>query len=305
MHRRDLLKAAAAAPLLAQPALLGPRAASAETRWDDGTVVRPPVPLAKRMEGAILPDNRILSYYGFPGNELMGILGEYDPDDLLDRLREQAGAYEAADPSRPVKLAFEMMGSVAQSGAMADDSYLAYTPTDIVRDYVRFSRENDLLLILDMQYGRRSTAQEIDAILPWLEEAHVHIALDPEFAVKDGEIPGQDLGSIDSADIRYAQETLAAFAEERSLPPKILLVHQFNPYSISNKEQIAPVDGVQFLLEIDGFGNPNDKLATYNLLAENPAQYLGFKLWYQQDDPLMSPEDVLALSPSPDIVIYQ
>ena len=133
----------------------------------------------------------------------------------------------------------------------------------------------------------------------------MHLALDPEFAVKDGEVPGQDLGTIDAEDVRYAQETLAAFAEERGLPPKILIVHQFNVYSISNKEQIAPVDGVQFVLEIDGWGPPDDKRATYALLSENPAEYLGFKLWYRQDEPLMSPEEVLALSPAPDIVIYQ
>ena len=33
--------------------------------------------------------------------------------------------------------------------------------------------------------------------------------------------------------------------------------------------------------------------------------YFGFKLWYRQDDPLMTEDEVLALAPSPDVVIYQ
>ncbi|HYI24635.1 MAG TPA: hypothetical protein VD767_04425, partial [Thermomicrobiales bacterium] len=57
--------------------------------------------------GGLLPDNRILAFYGFPGNPEMGILGEYDMQRLLELLREQAAAYEEADPSRPVLIAFE------------------------------------------------------------------------------------------------------------------------------------------------------------------------------------------------------
>ena len=34
-------------------------------------------------------------------------------------------------------------------------------------------------------------------------------------------------------------------------------------------------------------------------------EYHGFKLWYRQDEPLMTEAEVLALSPSPDLVIYQ
>ena len=36
------------------------------------------------------------------------------------------------------------------------------------------------------------------------------------------------------------------------------------------------------------------------------SRYYGFKLWYNlQDDPLMTPAEVLALDPVPDLVIYQ
>lgn len=299
MQRRDLLKAAAAAPLLL------PGSAAARLQ-DDGTGITTPVPLEERMKGAILPNNRVLSFYGFPGNELMGILGEYEPARLLELIQEQAAAYAAVDDSRPIKPAFEVIASVAQRDAMADGSYLAYTSSDYIQQYVDFTRDNDLLLLLDMQYGRRTTKQEIDAVIEWLAEPHVHIALDPEFSVEEGEVPGEVLGSIDAKDVTYAQKRLAKFCAERGLPPKLLVIHQFNLYSISNREKIEPVEGVQMILEVDGWGPPDMKRDTYTVIADEPAiDYYGFKLWYQQDDPLMSEAEVLALDPSPDLIIYQ
>jgi hypothetical protein len=300
MQRRDLLKAAAVAPVIAHPLL----ASAAPT--SDGTDVRTTVPLDERMKGAIFPEYRVLSYYGFPGNELMGILGEHDKDSLLEILREQAAAYEAVDDSRPIKLAFEVIASVAQADPMADGSYLAYTSADYIRDYVEFTRDNDLLLLLDMQFGRRTVQQEVDAVLEWLKEPHVHLALDPEFSVNEGEVPGEVLGKMNAAEIRYAQETLADFCAQHNLPPKILVVHQFNLSSITERELVEPVEGVQFVLEVDGFGPPEDKQATYQVITEGePIEYYGFKLWYRQDEPLMSEADVLALNPSPDLIIYQ
>jgi hypothetical protein len=40
-------------------------------------------------------------------------------------------------------------------------------------------------------------------------------------------------------------------------------------------------------------------------VASQPVQFTGFKLFYQQDVPLMSPKDVLALRPAPLVVMYQ
>jgi hypothetical protein len=254
----------------------------------------------------LLPANRILSYYGFPTNELMGILGEYSKEDLLPLLQEQAAAYEVADPSRPVKLAYEVIASVAQRDAGADGNYLEYTEPAWIQEYIDYTAANDLLLILDMQYGRNSTEQEIDAVEEYLVYPHVHLALDPEFHVADGEVPGEDLGQIDATDVDYALQRLAQLSADNGIPPKILIVHQFNVYSIANKEQIQEIDGVQFVLEVDGWGDPEMKQGTYDVIAgEVPFSFYGFKLWYQQDVPLMTPEEVLALVPAPDIVIYQ
>ncbi|MGH2557702.1 MAG: hypothetical protein ACRDJH_01450 [Thermomicrobiales bacterium] len=276
----------------------------------DGTDVRPWTPEAERPQQAgqagILPDQRVLSYYGFPGNPLMGILGEYEMEALYGRLQDQAAEYEAADPSRPVKLAFEIIATVAQRDPMDNGQYIAYTDDEIIQQYVDFTAERDMLLILDVQFGLSSVEEQIDSVREWLTIPHVHIALDPEFLVQPGEQPGVDLGSIEGSDVTYAQEEMAQLAREAGIPPKILIVHQFNVFMIDNKEVIAPVDGVQLVIDADGWGPPADKQASYEVvITQEPIEFHGVKLFYRQDDPMMSAADILALEPTPDLVIYQ
>jgi len=60
------------------------------------------------------------------------------------------------------------------------------------------------------------------------------------------------------------------------------------------------------VLEVDGWGPPDMKRDTYGVvIGPDPIEFHGFKLWYQQDDPLMTEAEVLALDPSPDLIIYQ
>lgn len=254
----------------------------------------------------LLPTYRILSYYGFPGEVNMGVLGEYEMPELLAKLEAQAAEYEAID-DRPYKLAFEVIASVAQGWEGDDGDYLAYIGTDLLQQYIDFTAENGLLLILDVQFGQRSIEQEIEAMEPYLKYPHVQLALDPEFAVNDGEIPGTVIGEIDAADVLYAQQELARISAENGLPPKLLIVHQFTDSSITNRETIEQIPGVQFVLEVDGFGTPDEKRSTYAVLTSGEGfDFHGFKLWYNgQDSPIMTPEEVLALEPQPDLIIYQ
>ena len=255
---------------------------------------------------ALLPKYRILSYYGHPNSDTMGILGEYSKEDLLSKLQEEQAAYEAADPSRPVMLAFELIATVAQPYPAEDDTYLTTTGDDLIQEYLDFATENNMILILDVQIGLSTVKAEIDKVEKWLLYPNVHLALDPEFAMAEGEIPGTTIGGIDASDVTYAQERLAQLAADNDLPPKMLIVHQFHEEMIRNSESLAPVDGVQLVIDFDGFGDPSNKVAGYNLfLQDRPIQFAGIKLFYKQDDPLMSPQDVVALSPPPDFVVYQ
>jgi hypothetical protein len=41
------------------------------------------------------------------------------------------------------------------------------------------------------------------------------------------------------------------------------------------------------------------------MITQHPIEYHGVKLFYRQDEPLMEPNEVLALDPVPDLIIYQ
>jgi hypothetical protein len=65
-----------------------------------------------------LATHRLVTYYGHPYDDRMGILGEYDPEPMMARLKEQAAAYTAADPSRPALCTIELIASVAQGSPL-------------------------------------------------------------------------------------------------------------------------------------------------------------------------------------------
>lgn len=256
--------------------------------------------------GGLLPQNRILAYYGHPHDPNMGILGEYGMADLLGLLRDEAANYEAADPTRPVIPAFEAIATVAQGWPAQDGQYLLDTDMETLEEYADFAEANGLLLFLDLQIGRNTVPAEIEKVRPLLERPYVHLALDPEFAVAEGQAPGTHLGEVTAEQLNEAQEILAGIVREGGLPPKILIVHQFREDMILGKERLRPVLGVQLAIESDGFGSPSVKTEVYDaLIRDDGFEYAGVKHFYRQDVPLMTAGETLALDPAPLVVIYQ
>jgi hypothetical protein len=141
---------------------------------------------------------------------------------------------------------------------------------------------------------------------PFLERQHVHLALDPEFAMSPTTTPGRQIGSIAAEDINWAIGYLADIALAHRFENRVLIVHQFTDTMIRDKDAIELNDRVDLTIMMDGFGGPGLKISQYRrYITEDPVQYAGIKLFYKQDRPLMSPADVLALDPVPDVVVYQ
>ncbi len=288
-----------APPIPPNPASPTPTLVAATGLQTEGN---PPSP-----DGALLPHARIIAYYGHPLNPTMGVLGTFEGDKqaLLAALRKEQAAYEAADPARPVILAVELIASVAQNWPADDNTYLLHTDRQVLEDYARFCEENGLLLILDLQIGHSTVREEIERVRPWLEKPFVHLALDPEFAMPPGVVPGEDIGGLDAADITYAQDTLGQIVDALGLPPKILIVHRFTEGMIRNAEQLEPIPGVQLVIDFDGFGEPGIKVSLYeHFIRDQGVQFGGIKIFYNQDLPPLSAPEVVALDPPPDVVIF-
>lgn len=255
---------------------------------------------------ALLPGHRIVSFYGNPRSPRMGILGRLPPDRLIEHLRTQASAYALADSSTPVIPALHLVTVVAQKAPGAQGLYRARMPASLVEHVNSWIDPDSMLLFLDIQPGASTMIDEVRNYLPFLERPWVHLALDPEFAMSSGQVPGTRIGSIDADDVNEVIDLLATLVESRSLPPKILVIHRFTEKMLTRRERIRLDPRVQVAIVMDGFGGPPLKASSYRgVVAAQPVQFTGFKLFYEQDAPLMNPLQVLALKPSPHVIIYQ
>jgi hypothetical protein len=157
-----------------------------------------------------------------------------------------------------------------------------------------------------VQIGLSAVPEEVQALMPYLRRPYVHLALDPEFAIPSGHIPGEVVGTLDGSTIDGVIRTLSDLVRSEHLPPKILIIHRFTDDMVTNAWEIKPNPNVQVVITMDGFGPPGLKLAQYrSYVHDQGVQYAGIKLFYHHDQPLLTPADVLGLNPVPDLVIYQ
>lgn len=252
--------------------------------------------------GDFFARNQVLSYYGNPYTADMGILGEVEPEELVARLQDHAAEYDALNGDLGLRPALHIVWATAQASEGREGTYLLYVDKRTMSEYIDLACRNGLLVFVDLQIGRSDVASEVEKALPFLEQPHVHLALDPEFAMPPGEVPGQSIGTTDAEDINVAQRMVSDFVQERGLPPKVVVVHQFLDTMITRPELLRRYDGVELAIDMDGFGPAEIKRVKYGWYAQ-PADYSGIKLFFKHDPDLMSEADILSLDP--DIIIYQ
>jgi len=256
--------------------------------------------------GSIFPGCRIVAYYGNPLSKRMGILEQIDPAKMIAKLDSQAAAYERADSTRPVLRALELIATVAQASPGQEKLYRLRMPDTLIEKVARWAEERHFLLILDIQTGRSTVASELKPLIPYLTRPYVHLALDPEFSVSKARVPGEVIGRMDAADVNVAVHALTSLVDSLGLPPKVLIVHRFTRPMLTNHGKIELDPRVQVVVDMDGFGPPHLKYSSYDAYVRNrPVQYPGFKLFYKNDKPLLTPTQVMALEPVPLFVMYQ
>lgn len=269
------------------------------------TPVAPAERSARSRSDSILGQARLLTYYGNPLSNRMGILGELSKEELVPRLRRLADEYERAG-SGPIKPALHLVATVAQDRPGPDGRWRARMPEAMIQEYVDLAAAHDMLVIVDIQIGHSDWPSEIEAMRRFLSKPHVHLAMDPEFDMSPGERPGDDLGHTPARDINHAIRYLAGLTSELNLPPKILIIHQFRHEMLPDKNRIEDDPRVDIAITMDGFGHKNDKIAVYNkLVRDQMVEYAGIKLFYRQDIGVMTPKQILELAPSPRVIIYQ
>lgn len=154
---------------------------------------------------SILPAHRVVALYGHPGVDELGILGIGSPQRAARRLDDIAGDY-GGPGLRPIMPAFELITPLVLGSPGEDGMYRKRLDDAAIARYHRAAREADALLILDIQPGRADFIDEARALERWLKEPDVSLALDPEWHMGPGEVPGKTIGSVDAATINEVSQ---------------------------------------------------------------------------------------------------
>jgi len=291
------------------PALYNPRVA----------LVHPAPPALEEAEGGspeavqegrdipLLANNQILAFYGHPLSRRMGILGEYPKEELARLLKGYARLYDDANGSTGVIPAFYLIYGTCWPGGE-----IGYLKESLVISYIEYAASQGMEVFIDHQIGRYPVEDAVRRILPFLKYPNVHLALDPEWRTT---APMQEIGSISAEEVNKAQAMISDYLVAQGIPGvKILVVHQFRSSMITGREKVrADFERVLLVHTADGFGAPALKRNAYALNASAANMPLkGFKLFFKTtvpgagwDDPLLTPPEVLALSPRPALIIYQ
>ena len=275
------------------------------TASSDGPKAEAPAPPQLPGGGrSLLPDRRIVAFYGAPQAEELGQLGIGTPASAARRLARQARAYRR--PDRPVLPAMELIAVVAAAHPEEGGRYNTRVQDAVIERYLRAARRAKALLILDIQPGRSDFYTETVRLERWLKEPDVGLAIDPEWRMGPGEVPGNVIGSVEAREVNATSAWLAQLVERHDLPEKLFLIHQFTDDMIDDT-RLQERPGLAMVLNADGFGGPAIKKGKYRAFTRSPRPFFhkGFKLFYREDTDLMSPREVLRLRPPPDVVIYE
>lgn len=265
-----------------------------------------PKPLPQLPGGGrrIFPDRRVVAFYGNPQDKELGVLGIGPPSKMVAKLRKQAKGY--ARKTRPVLPALELISSVAAASPGDDGSYNIHAPAKVIDRYYRAAHKAKALLLLDIQPGLVDFPTEARRLRKWLKRPDVSLALDPEWRIQPGQVPGKVIGSVSAAEVNATTLALAKLVKDLRLPQKLVVIHQFTDGMVKNPEKIVNRPGLAMTFNVDGFGARPNKVSKYKALVASKGRFHhGFKLFYKEDTGLMKPKSVMALQPRPELIVYE
>ena len=295
----------AALVAISTTSLLGPsKGSKAESR------AAAPVELP-RGGTTILPGFKVVAYYGAPGGDRLGVLGSGSPLAVAERLSDTALDYESLE--RRVLPAFELIATIVHPVPGDDGMFRSRVSDDVIQKYLDAARQERAILILDIQPGRADFMDEVRHYAQWLKNPDVSLAMDPEWSMRAGEIPGKVIGSTPAAKVNEVSAYLDQIVKDNNLPQKLLLVHEFTESMVQNRKGLVQRPNLAIVFNVDGFGTPEAKMGKYADLTTDPDRpefvFTGFKLFYEEDtrngSRMMTPYEVLDLDPQPDVVVYE
>jgi hypothetical protein len=253
-------------------------------------------------------DHRFVALYGVPGVPVLGVLGEQGVAETIARAQSVASEY-APLSDLPVVPTLELIATVAAGDAGADGDYSNELDPARLEEYVDAAEAAGQYVVIDLQPGRTDFLTQATAYRSLLEHPNVGLALDPEWRLGPDQVPLEQIGSVDAAEVNAVAHWLADLVDAGSLPPKMLVLHQFRGSMITGREAIdTSLPQLELLVHVDGQGSQPDKQGTWRALLELPPHgaAVGWKNFLDEDAPVLTPAQTMSeVSPVPDFISYQ
>jgi hypothetical protein len=255
----------------------------------------------------IFPRYRLFGYAGSPGSSAFGRLGVGNLDARVRELEKQGAHYADGRAVLPV---LELVAVIAHDTPGRDGHYSQRVGDATIDRYLAAARRHKALLLLNVQPGRARFIDVVKQLEPWLRQPDVGLALDPEWAVSKGEVPGRVFGSTTGAELDGVARYLDALVRRYDLPQKVMVFHQVASRVVRHQSAVHEHPGVVVIKSVDGIGSRAAKTSTWKVLVKGlPSSiHTGFKLFFDEDarhGKLMTPAQVLALKPEPEYVLFE
>ena len=254
----------------------------------------------------LFPDRRLVAFYGATSSGVLGVLGEQEPEESLERMAPFLEDY-AADGIMTVPT-FEIITTLATAAPGGDGDYSGEFKIDTLMPWVEFAARNGVYVVLDLQPGRSNFLSQAKQYEELLRLPHVGLALDPEWRLGPNEVHLVQIGSVDGWEANSVIEWLSALVREERLPQKLLIVHQFRVDMIPNRGLLSTPPELAVMIHMDGQGALATKYNTWGILVagtEDREWWWGWKNFFDEDFPLATPEQVLDLRPTVYFVSFQ
>ncbi|MPV37540.1 hypothetical protein GB881_10915 [Georgenia subflava] len=255
----------------------------------------------------VLPGKTYVALYGNPSGPALGVLGEQDAPATIERAAAHAEPYRALTDSTVVP-ALEIIATVASAGAGDDGNYSAEAPVEQLRPLIDLAHEHGQYVVLDLQPGRTDFLTQAKRYEELLRLPNVGLALDPEWRLRPDQVHLRQIGQVDVAEVNQVVTWLADLTRANNLPQKVLILHQFQVRMIPGVNEVDQSRSeLAVVVHVDGQGSQGAKQATWRTLHANAPNvaWWGWKNFYDEDVPMLTPEQTMQVEPRPAFVSYQ
>lgn len=255
----------------------------------------------------VFPGRRMIALYGHPSGPDLGVMGEQNPQESVARVNELVAQYQKLT-SEPVIPAFEIIGTVASADPGVDGNYSNEFLEDELIGYVDAITKAGGYAVIDLQPGRATFLEQAKLYENLLKRPNVGLALDAEWKLGPDELPAEQVGHAEAAEINETIEWLAGLVKENNLPQKAFVLHQFQVQMLRDREKIdTDRPELAYVLHADGHGFEEQKMETWNVLRQglSPNFFMAWKNFYDEDQPMFTPEQTYKVQPRPWFVSYQ